>query len=264
MKKFSIESASSFSINDVAHYKDTPWTILFICQLLTTLAFAFSFGLKALSSTPPDEVAIEEDGSKDKESFDKLSLQLISGLFLVVGMGCLLSIAWVQVTATMASKIVMFSLVAVILVNVFSGIALFAFDQIIPALLLLIFAAVSLLFFLYVKDRVEFVAANLKVACKAVLAMPAVILWALVVLLLQVSNAAFVVPVLTALCHEQVVWCVFWFIAAYGVATNESVTTITKHGETYDLTSCTSYTYYDVSSKDYNCLPQLMRLCLGC
>ena len=80
----------------------------------------------------------------------------------------------------------MFSLVAVILVNVFGGIALFAFDQVIPAFLLLLFAAVSLLFFLYVRDRLEFVAANLQVACQSVLTMPSVVLWALAVLLLQV------------------------------------------------------------------------------
>lgn len=215
MNKFSIESASSFSINDIARYNDTPWTILFICQLLTTFAFAFSFGLKALGTTPPDDIEIEENGSKDKESYESLSLQLITGLFLIVGMGCLLSVAWVHVTATMASKIVIFSLIAVTLVNVFSGIALFAFNQTVPALLLLLFAAMSLLFFLYVRDRVEFVAANLKVACKAVLSMPAVILWALVVLLLQVtndylhstSNCSLILGVMVCFLVHRSIWC---------------------------------------------------------
>lgn len=186
MKRFSIETSPSLSINDIAHYKDTPYTLLFICQLLAILAFTFSFGLEALSSTPPDKIEIEEDGDKNKEKFDNLSIHLVGGLFLIVGIGCLLSIAWVQMTAIMASKIVIFSLGAVVVVNIFSGVALFAFDQVVGACSLLLFAALSVAFFLYVRDRLEFVAANLKVACRAVLAMPAVIVWALVVLIIQV------------------------------------------------------------------------------
>ena len=88
MRKFSIEGEPpSIGLNDIARYKDTPWTLLFITQFLVILAFMFSFGLKALSSTPPDEIELEEDGDKNKETFDDLSVRLMGGLILIVGMG---------------------------------------------------------------------------------------------------------------------------------------------------------------------------------
>jgi Holliday junction resolvase RusA-like endonuclease len=40
---------------------------------------------------------------------------------------------------------------------------------------------------------------------------------------------------------------VVWTIAVYGVATNESVWTIEKNSQTYDLRSCTTYSYQYVT-----------------
>mmetsp|Transcript_21590 Transcript_21590/g.31408 ORF Transcript_21590/g.31408 Transcript_21590/m.31408 type:complete len:619 (+) Transcript_21590:166-2022(+) len=220
-------TSRSFTFASVLQYKDIAFSILFLCQLITIIGLAFSFGITALVSDNPDVVKIDEDGNKKSTDHDSDSGKIMGGIFLVVVMGGLFSIAWVHITATMASKIVILSLSSVILVNVFGGVGLFAMGSILGGLALLLFALFSFVFFLYVRSRIDFVAANLKVGCKAVLSMPSIILYAIVVL------------------GVQILWCVLWFMAAYGVATNESITTLSKAGHTYDLSSCTTYKYQE-------------------
>lgn len=132
-------------------------------------------------------IHINSFGEQSSENTKYLLNKFLFGLFFIIISSSILSILWVYITSTMATKIVIFSLGTVIIVNVFGGVGLFAFGKIFGGLILLMIALFSFLFFLYVRSRIEFVAANLKVACKAVMAMPSIFTWSLLVLFIQVA-----------------------------------------------------------------------------
>jgi hypothetical protein len=65
--------------------------------------------------------------------------------------------------------------------------------------------------------------------------------------------------------YVKVFWCFLWILAAYGVATNEAVTTLSQGSHSYDLGSCTTYTYYDditLGGVDITCSRFSCSLCM--
>jgi hypothetical protein len=146
--------------------KDLPFAIAFVSHVLCILALAMSYGLQTLLK-------------HSNHSSSYISVNPSSGS---------LSILWVYLTSTMATKIVEFSLTTVILFNVSGGIIFFISGNSLSGLVLLLVAVASLLFFLYVRSRIEFISANLQIACQAIWSMSSLITWSLVILFIQVRE----------------------------------------------------------------------------
>jgi hypothetical protein len=171
--------------------QDLPFVILYISHLFVILSLTIVYGIPSLLRKSPQEIHVTLTGEEkqlDKSSNHNTEISFIFGVIFLISVSSILSMAWVYVTSTMATKIVMFSLTSVILVNVIGGVGLFAFGKLFGGFTLLMIALFSFLFFLYVRSRIEFVAANLKVACKALMAMPYILGWSFFVLFIQVHS----------------------------------------------------------------------------
>jgi hypothetical protein len=171
--------------------QDLPFVILYISHLFVILSLTIVYGIPSLLRKSPEEIHVTSTGEEkqlDNSSKHSTEISFIFGVIFLIFVSSILSMAWVYITSTMATKIVMFSLTSVILVNVIGGVGLFAFGKLFGGFTLLMIALFSFLFFLYVRSRIEFVAANLKVACKALMAMPYILGWSFFVLFIQVHS----------------------------------------------------------------------------
>eukprot|EP01034_Spumella_vulgaris_P041425 gene41425-51296_t len=88
------------------------------------------------------------------------------------------------------------------------------------------------------RPRIDFAAANLRVACESVSHMPSTIMYALFVLIAQIT------------------FIVIWVIAASGYATNNYSVTQTFNGALYHLDECTTYRYsssFETAGQTFTC-----------
>jgi hypothetical protein len=171
--------------------QDLPFVILYISHLFVILSLTIVYGIPSLLRKSPEEIHVTSTGEEkhlDDSSNHNTEISFLFGVIFLIFISSILSMAWVYITSTMATKIVMFSLTSVILVNVIGGIGLFAFGKLFGGFILLMIALFSFLFFLYVRSRIEFVAANLKVACKALMSMPYIMGWSFLMLFVQVLS----------------------------------------------------------------------------
>lgn len=151
---------------------------------------------------------------------------MIGGVLLLLAVGAALSVVWIQVMVRLAAKLIMCTLMGVIAVCLVCSILFFTSGSVAGGVVTLVFALLVGVYLFAVRRRVEFASKNLKVACNSVLTMPTTLLYALIML------------------GVQLVWCVIWALAVMGVATNNSQHTIRHEGTTYDLDDCSSYTYH--------------------
>lgn len=84
--------------------------------------------------------------------------------------------------------IVLVSLGAIVVVNVAGGVYLWSSGDILSGLLLYITAISSLIFFIYIRPRIAFAITNLKVATKALLAIPTIAIYVFMSLCQQVRH----------------------------------------------------------------------------
>jgi hypothetical protein len=166
--------------------KDLPFTILFLSHLLCIVALSLSYGLHSIFRKSDQYIKIDTSGDSHSSTLPDHTNKFILGFILITIFSSSLSLLWVYLTSTMATQIVEFSLGTVVLVNVIGGIFLFVSGNSFSGLILLLVALSSLLFFLYVRSRVEFISANLMIACRAIWSMSSIIIWSIVVLVIQV------------------------------------------------------------------------------
>lgn len=191
-------SSSSVSLNSLSGtsakpLQDLPYLLFYITHLFLLLSCTIIYGIPSLFRKSSHEISITSTGeeqplNQSSSSRHQIEISFLFGLLFLLLISSFLSISWVYVTATMANKIVMFSLISMILVNVIGGISLFIYGKLVIGLILFLIAIFSLLFFLYVRTRIEFISANLKVACHALMAMPYIIGWSFFMLLVQVQS----------------------------------------------------------------------------
>jgi Na+/phosphate symporter len=174
--------------------KDLPFAIVFVCHVLCIFALAMLYGLQTLlkhSNHSSSYISVNPSSGSLTEPKDPYKYQIekyLVGFILTTILSSSLSILWVYLTSTMATKIVEFSLTTVILFNVSGGIIFFISGNSLSGLVLLLVALASLLFFLYVRSRIEFISANLQIACQAIWSMSSLITWSLVILFIQVRE----------------------------------------------------------------------------
>jgi hypothetical protein len=133
-------------------------------------------------------VHVSEDGDYNYQNTNQSIRKLVIGIFCVLIISGVLSTIWVQVIATFAVHIVLVSLGAIVVVNVAGGVYLWSSGDILSGLLLFITAISSLIFFIYIRPRIAFAITNLKVATKALLAIPTIAIYVFMSLCQQVHH----------------------------------------------------------------------------
>ena len=212
------------------NYNDLAWAGVFLSHLIIMIALAFSYGVTALNSPGVKDIIVKSSSFRTYTHSDEDS-KFIGGIFLLVSLAALFSVAWVYAVAKFAASLIFFSIISSIVLSVTSGLILLATGYLALGIVVVLFAIFGLMFFISIRSRIAFASVTLSVATESVANMTS-----------QIFRFCLIVIFL------QFVWCVIWAIAAIGVATNESVTTISHRGETYDVDECSTYIYSSVST----------------
>mmetsp|Transcript_13092 Transcript_13092/g.12687 ORF Transcript_13092/g.12687 Transcript_13092/m.12687 type:complete len:707 (+) Transcript_13092:119-2239(+) len=210
---------------DEMYYKDFLFSILFYINVVIISALGLSKGLESLSYIGPSITIFNKDGGKSVIGNRYENSKVVMGIFIILLTGASLSVGWIYLLSRMANKLINITFGVILSVTIISGFSMLIAGLILYGIILLMSAFVSVIFFSYVRTRLIFAGANLKVACEAIKLMPSTILAAAAVLGLEL------------------LFCLLWMLAAMGEATNESVHTISSNGKTYDLSHCSTYQY---------------------
>lgn len=242
---FSVSSVSELTHNVMAKRKEI-WTfikqktrtvprdfafiILFGLQLLMILVLALSYGVTALTANATNTViTVTGDPPRESSTNEGSSAKLFGGILLTLSTGALLSCGWIWLMSFYVQDIIITSFVVAIMVCIFGGISLFINGAIFGGVVLTVCAVAVTVLFIYLRPRLAFATTTLKLACTIIRSMPATVIYAIIVLLMQIS------------------YCILWALAALGVATNEaSANYITGGGKTFHLSQCATYKYSNV------------------
>ena len=133
----------------------------------------------------------------------------IHHIFFVIFVLALLA----YVIARLSSKVLYVSFVMTFAITLGVSITFMVSQSPLLGVLGILFALIVVMYYNSIRPRLEFAAANLSIASKAVMKTPTVFLYTLLVLAVQVF------------------WCLVWFVAAIGVSTNGMGSDITYGGE---------------------------------
>ena len=175
---------NAFSIEKVRNpsspsYKDTLWGFLFIAQVVVVIGLAFSFGIAALESTFPKTVTIVNDNSEIERSTANSSTKIIGGLFVLLFLGMSVSAVLSYGIARASSKLLFVSFSVTFAVTIAVSISFFVSRSPFIGALGILFALILMAYYKSIRPRLEFAAANLGVASKAVMVSPTIFLLAL-------------------------------------------------------------------------------------
>ena len=211
-------------------YRDVVWGLIFGLNFFLIFSLALSYGLIALSTPGPRDLLIKSS-SVVKVLHSHESAKFIIGVFLVIITAIAVSFGWIVVMARYASKLILLTILLAMSTASISGFAMFRSGFVFLGLtfLAIVFSAFGVL--MSMRSRIQFAAFSLSTASAAILNNPSIFAYAFGVQFLQL------------------LWFLIWVIAAVGVATNESIKTISYHARVYRLVTCTTFTYSAVSTK---------------
>lgn len=189
-------------------YQDRKYAWCFFANVLTIVALAFALGIPAVKSREVifDSRTDDDDGgngagsgpaSEDDGTLDVSEIAWILAVVAVVGAS--LSALWVRFLTQHAESLVRCTVFTSIVFLVIVAVVA-AFFHPLAALPFALFAALGVCFWMSIRARVPFAAANLKTASLAIQRYPATV------------TAAFITLAV------QIVWVCFWILAAAGVA----------------------------------------------
>jgi hypothetical protein len=175
---------NAFSIEKVRNpsspsYKDTLWGFLFLAQVIVVVGLAFSYGITALDSSFPKTVTIVNDNSEIERSTQNSSTKIIGGLFVILFIGMTISTVLSYGIARASSKLLFVSFSVTFAVTISVSIGFFVSKSPFIGALGILFALILMAYYKSIRPRLEFAAANLSVASKAVMVSPTVFLLAL-------------------------------------------------------------------------------------
>lgn len=128
------------------------------------------------------------------------------------------------------------------------SIGMFVLNQVIVGALGIIFAVFVAVYYNMIRPRLEFAAANLKIASLAIMATPTVFLYTFLVLAIHLM------------------FCLVWFVAAFGVATNLADPHVKGSGDNvYSADVCTTYEYsttVNIAGMQQTCPTGTCKICI--
>ena len=217
-------------VSVVSKYPDVLFGLLFIGNLLTVFILGLTGGIRAFSTFGPSQTNISTNGISINKSPNGKPSDLLGGIILILLLSITFSISFVCILAKLSHYIVPAVLLGNGLFSLIVGVILFTIGDITWGLSLLLLAVVSILFFQYMKKHIAFASVNLKLACIAVSDMG--------------GSLLMTTSIMLAL---QTLFIFFWVLAIVGAATNESNTTISINGKTFNSNQCSTYKYSTVS-----------------
>lgn len=214
------------------HWRDPFFAFLFIAHLFIIFAIAVSYGVAALTVQQPIEIDIDQSGNESATSDGSSTFEtskILFGIIVSLVSGAVLSVLWIRIMIYFAASLITCSLLAITLLCLGMGITLLSAPE--PDISLgvtLIFMSLAPMIYYYcIKERLAFAAANLSIACKALMAIPPII--PLNILTLLFTAGALLV----------------WSLAFIGVIVGEIRETVTSAstGLTYKVSECVTYDY---------------------
>jgi hypothetical protein len=178
-------------------YQDVPFAVAFLVHLVFVLGVALFAGIPALSVTAQNTTASTSAAVNPYSSGHGASLLSPIAVAIVTALPIsFLALYSIQKYAMAAIKCMM---VVVVALKVVLAIWFFASGLIFVGAMILLFAALAVCFFYLARNRMEFAAAHLEIACDAVRANPTTV------------YVAFGTQVV------QLLWMLVWCLGLYGI-----------------------------------------------
>ena len=235
-----MSSFFSSRFGDLSSYRDLPFAILFLVQLLVIFSLAMS-SIPALNSTTHAVATriIDKNGN-NLSGITNDAPKIVGGMFLILFIGGGMALGWIWLLSRLAKDVVTITFGVILIVTIISALSMFFQGLALAGIFSLIVAVISTGAFVYLRPRLDFATVNMRVACEAIKLMPALILSAGIILL------------------AQVFFSILWMMAVVGYATNDAQSTITAtNGVVYKLTQCSTYQYsWPVTMGDINLVCQ--------
>lgn len=204
---------------------DVFFVILFIVNSLVIACVALTYGLGALASDSPQTIHVHDDGSHMMLHAPKYMVSFVWGMIMLCFVAAALSLGMVYVMSIFAENVIFYSVCMIVGISAFVGIMLITLEISAGGWLMMVFAGISGMFLYIIRPRLRFASINLKIACVAISTMPKIFYYAGLVY------------------GVEIVYCLFWALAVYGLSTNAARDNLNYHGHMYNLDECTSYVY---------------------
>jgi hypothetical protein len=205
--------------------KNVLFSLLFLVPFIAIAWFGgSSIHIILDANMKPNTLSIDNNTLTDEAYDGNKGARFILGVLVMVIVSCLWAVLLLCITLHLGIRAIKFIFVLFILLAVFGGVIMFADenDELFGVMLMLL-AVAAVIFFLSVRNKLDFVRANLRVACAVVLTSTTMI---------YLSVATLLVLLL---------WSIFWVIAVYAFSTNDGQTSLTYQGDTYPFVQCTTY-----------------------
>jgi hypothetical protein len=207
-------------------YKDILFLVLFGFNIICVVSLALLYGMVALTSSGAEVININQNGKETDQTAEFTpSTEILLGMITIIASAVIATSLWILTLSRLASFVLNAILISLIMVPIICGLVLFFMGFFVFGFALLLMSVGLLVLSLCIRPRMDFAAANLKVACTAVLQVPSVFSYALLAVGVQVT------------------FFLLWGIAAVGYATSNTDVTIHAHGLTYNMDECTTYLY---------------------
>ena len=230
------ELGGSTDSSHLCTLKNILFSLLFILPFFTVAWFGGSSTFIIYdANAKPNTVSIDNSLLTDEVYDANKGARFIIGISIMIIVSCLWAVLLLCITLYLGTRVVKFIFVLFILLAVFGGVIMFAdeSDELFGVILMLL-AVVAVLFFLSVRNKLDFMGANLRVACAVVLA------------------SSIIVKVAVATLVGLMMWGMFWTIAVYAYSTNDGETVMVYQGITYHFVKCTTYFVGHHALSSYN------------
>ena len=219
-------------------YNDIIFLFIFILHLIIILTIAITFGSVALTHIGAGTATLSNSGVLDYASpiNRRESFSLVLGSGVVISVSIALSMSWIFFLSKFASYFITSLISSIIFLTIIFAAVAISLNFALVGILMLSFALLILISSLFFRPRIDFAAANLRVACTATLSSPTILLSSSMIQLLQG------------------LFTLVWAIAVYGVATNNDETIVQnlQKNLSFNMNQCITYKYSGQLSIDEN------------
>ena len=221
-------------------YNDIIFLFMFILHLIIILTMAITFGSVALTHIGAGTATLSNSGVLNYASpiNRRESIILVLGSGVVIAVSIALSMSWIFFLSKFASYFITSLISSIIFFTIIFAAVAVSLNFALVGILMLSFALLILISSLFFRPRIDFAAANLRVACTATLSCPTILLSSSMIQLLQG------------------LFTLVWAIAVYGVATNNDETIVQnlQKNLSFNMNQCITYKYSGQLSIDENLL----------
>ena len=219
-------------------YHDITFLFIFLLHLAIIFSIAFTYGSVALTHIGAGSAIVSRTGALNYylPTNRQESIKLLVGSFLAISVSVSLSISWIFFLSKFALYFITSLITSIIFLTIIFATICISLGYIVVGILMIAFALVILISSLFFRPRIDFAAANLRVACVAILSCPSTLVSSVIVQFLQG------------------LFIIIWTAAFYGIATNNDQTVVQslRNNLTFNINQCITYKYSNLLYIDNN------------